>query len=176
MIRASITPGMARTLSNSSSVSMVAPAILCRRSERRRAPVRAGLRVSRFPRGPPRSTGPGEDQDVITVRLDPEHLVTTGQGLSSREPEHLAGRTPDFQFLPVLIPKCRHHSLHRHCLLSGRKDVSHPFSVTVGPGNVASRTPPTGCAQRVLPRLSAAFRRPLRTGGGSAGTSGSKGY
>src|ERR1019366_2741528 len=53
MIRASITPGMARTRFNSSSVSMVAPTILCRGSECRGAPVSASLGVAHFPGGPP---------------------------------------------------------------------------------------------------------------------------
>src|ERR1035437_1805070 len=117
MIRASITPGMARTRCNSSSVSMVAPTILCRGSECRRAPVRAGLRVPHFPRGPPGTCCPSEDPDLIVDNLDPEYLMTTGHGLPSRKPELLSGRSPDLDLLTVLIPKCRHHSLHRHCLL-----------------------------------------------------------
>src|ERR1039458_8176795 len=107
MIRASITPGMARTRCSRSSVSMVAPTILCRRSECRRAPVGAGLRVPRFPGRPPRSAGPGKDQDVIAVRLDPEYLMTTGHGLPRRKAEHLSGRSPDLDLLAVFIPKSR---------------------------------------------------------------------
>src|ERR1039458_5100618 len=87
MIRASITPGMARTRSNSSSESMVAPTILCRRSEGRGAPVHAGLRVPHLPRGPPRSTGPGQHQHVIAVRLYSEYLVTSGHCLPRRKAE-----------------------------------------------------------------------------------------
>src|ERR1039458_5549005 len=53
MIRASITPGIARTRFNRSSASMVAPTILCRRSECRGSTVGAGLGVTHFPGGPP---------------------------------------------------------------------------------------------------------------------------
>src|ERR1035437_9493545 len=104
MIRVSITPGMARTRSNRSSVSMIAPAILCRGPECRGAPVGAGLGVPRFPRRPPGTCGSREDPHVIAVRLDPEHLVTPGQGLPRREPELLAGRSPNVDLLPILIP------------------------------------------------------------------------
>src|SRR5450759_3543933 len=107
MIRASITPGMARTRFNRSSESMIAPTILCRGSECRRAPVGAGLRVAHFPCGPPGTTGSREDQNVIAVHLDPEHLMASGDGLTRREAEHLAGRSPDLDLLPILIPKSR---------------------------------------------------------------------
>src|ERR1039457_616122 len=107
MIRASITPGIARTRFNRSSESMVAPTILCRRSECRGAPIGAGLREPRFPGRPPGTCCPSEDPDVIAVRLDPEHLVTTGQGLPRRERELLPGRSPNVDLLPILIPKCR---------------------------------------------------------------------
>src|ERR1019366_4967397 len=117
MIRASITPGMARTRFNRSSESMVAPTILCRRSERRGAPVGAGLRVPHFPCWPPGTTGSREDQDVIAIRLHPEDLVPSGHGLPSREPEHLAAGSPDLDLLAVIVPKSRHYSLHRRCLL-----------------------------------------------------------
>src|ERR1039458_1062973 len=91
MIRASMTPGMAHTRFNSSSVSMVAPTILCGRSEGRGAPVRAGLRVPRFPGRPLRSAGPGQDPDLSADDLDSEHLVTTSQDLPGREGEALPG-------------------------------------------------------------------------------------
>src|ERR1035441_7208964 len=104
MIEAAITPGMARTHVKSSSVSMVASAILCRRSEGRGSTVRAGLRVPHFPGRPPGTCCPSEDQDVIAVRLDPEHLVTTGQGLSSRKGELLPGRSPNVDLLPIPMP------------------------------------------------------------------------
>src|ERR1017187_9810561 len=107
MIRASITPGMARTRFNSSSVSMVAPTILCRGSECRGAPVSASLGVAHFPGGPPGTCCPSEDQDVIAFRLYSEHLVTSGHGLPRREPEDLAGRSPDLDLLTVLIPESR---------------------------------------------------------------------
>src|ERR1035437_378896 len=107
MIRVSITPGMARTRSNRSSVSMIAPAILCRGSECRRAPVRAGLRVPHLPRRPPGTCGSREDPHVIAVRLDPEHLVTSGHGLPRRKAEHLSGRSPDLDLLAVIVPKSR---------------------------------------------------------------------
>src|SRR5664280_2781165 len=121
MIRASITPGMARTRFNRSSESMIAPTILCRGSECRGAPVRAGVCVTHFPGGPPGTCCPSEDPDLIVDDLDAEDLVTTGNGLPRREPEDLAGWSPDFQFLPVLIPKCRHHSLHSDYLLFRQK-------------------------------------------------------
>src|ERR1017187_5427666 len=140
MIRASITPGMARTRFNRSSESMVAPTILCRRSECRRAPVRAGLREPHFPGRPPGTCGSREDPHVIAVRLDPEDLVPSSHRLPRRKAEDLAGRSPDLQLLAVLIPISRHYSLHRECLLSGRKDVSHPFSVTVLPWDERSPT------------------------------------
>src|ERR1017187_2859743 len=111
MIRASITPGMARTRCSRSSVSMVAPTILCRRSECRGSTVGAGLRVPHFPGGPPGTCCPSEDPDLIVDYLDPEHLVTSGHGLPGGEPEDLPGRSPDFQLLAVLVPKSRHHSL-----------------------------------------------------------------
>src|ERR1019366_682711 len=107
IMEASITPGIARTRFNRSSESMVAPTILCRRSERRGAPVGAGLRVAHFPRGPPGTTGSREDQNVIAVRLYSEHLVTSGDGLPRRKAEHLSGRSPNVDLLPILIPKCR---------------------------------------------------------------------
>src|ERR1017187_3847462 len=112
MIRASITPGIARTRLNSSSVSMVAPTISCRRSECRGSTVGAGLRIPRFPRGPPRTAGSREDQDVIAVRLYPEDLVPSSHRLLRRKAEFLAGRTPDLDLLAVLIPISRHYSLH----------------------------------------------------------------
>src|ERR1035441_7652134 len=121
MIRASITPGIARTRFSRSSESMVAPTILCRRSECRGSTVGAGLRIPCFPGRSPRSTGSRENPDLSADNLDPEHLVTTGQGLPRREPEHLPGRSPDLDLLTVLIPKCRHHSFHRRCLLSRQK-------------------------------------------------------
>src|SRR5450759_4776688 len=55
---------MACTRFNRSSRSMVALTIICRGSECRRAPVRAGLHVPRFPRRPPRSVVPP------TIRTD----------------------------------------------------------------------------------------------------------
>src|SRR5450759_3897753 len=109
MIRASIAPGMARTRFNRSSESMIAPTILCRGSECRRAPVGAGLRVAHFPRGPPGTTGSREDQNVIAVHLDPEHLMTSGDGLTRRDPEHLAAGSPDLDLLAVIVPKSRHY-------------------------------------------------------------------
>src|ERR1035437_8903848 len=102
---------MACTRFNSSSVSMVAPTILCRRSEGRGAPVRAGLRVPHFPRGPPRSTGPGQDPDLSADNLDSEDLVTTGDGVPRRKVEYLSGGSPDLDLLAVIVPKSRHHSL-----------------------------------------------------------------
>src|ERR1017187_5273104 len=111
MMRASMTPGMARTRFNRSSESMVAPTILCRRSECRGSTVGAGLRIPRFPRRPPRSTGPGQDPDLIVDNLDPEHVVTPGHRLPSRKPEHLSARSPDVDLLSVLVPKSRQHSL-----------------------------------------------------------------
>src|SRR5665647_2083320 len=109
-MEASITPGMALTRLNRSSVSMIAPTILCRRSERRGAPVGAGLRVAHFPRGPPGTTGSREDQDVIAIRLHPEDLVTSGHGLPSRKNEHLSGAgSPDVDLLSVLVPESRHY-------------------------------------------------------------------
>src|SRR5664279_5482074 len=107
MIRSSITPGMARTRLNRSSESMVAPTILCRRSECRGSTVGAGLRVPHFPRGPPGTAGSGQDQDVIAVRLDPEDLVPSSHRQPSRKPEHLSGGSPKVDLLPILIPKCR---------------------------------------------------------------------
>src|ERR1035437_3533880 len=107
MMEASITPGMARTRSNRSSVSMVAPTILCRRSECRGSTVGAGLRIPRFPGRPPGTCCPSEDQDVIAIRLYPEHLVTSGHRLPRREPEDLAGRSPELDLLTVLVPKSR---------------------------------------------------------------------
>src|ERR1035437_9865683 len=118
MIRASFTPGMARTRSNRSSVSIgrshhFRPIP----SECRRAPAGAGLRVPHFPRGPPRSTGSGQDPDLSADNLDPEHLVTSGDGLTRREPEHLAAGSPELDLLSVLVPESRYHSLQRKCLL-----------------------------------------------------------
>src|ERR1017187_6806718 len=121
MIRASITPGMARTRFSRSSESMVAPTILCRRSECRGSTVGAGLRIPCFPGRSPRSTGSRENPDLSADNLDPEHLVTTGQGLPRREPEHLPGRSPDLDLLTVLIPKGRHHSFPRSSLISRQK-------------------------------------------------------
>src|ERR1039458_8880180 len=111
MMRASMTPGMAHTRFNNSSVSMVAPTILCGRSEGRGAPVRAGLGVPHLPRGPPGTAGSREDPDLIVDNLDPEDLMTTGHGLARREPEDLPGRSPNVD--PVLVPESRSHSLHR---------------------------------------------------------------
>src|ERR1035438_10320497 len=99
MMRASMTPGMARTRFNRSSESMVAPTILCRRSECRGSTVGAGLREAHFPGRPPGTCCPSEDPDLIVDNLDPEHLVTTGHRLPGREPEHLSGRSPDLQLL-----------------------------------------------------------------------------
>src|ERR1022692_491103 len=107
MIRASITPGMARTRFNRSSESMVAPTILCRRSECRGPPVGAGLGIPCFPGRPPGTCCPSEDPDLIVDNLDAEHLVTTGHGLPRRKAEHLSGRSPNVDLLPILIPKCR---------------------------------------------------------------------
>src|ERR1019366_9285977 len=104
MIRASITPGIARTRLNSSSVSMVAPTILCRRSERRGSTVGAGLRILRFPGGPPGTCCPSEAQQLFAVRLCPEHLVTAGHGLPRGKAELLAGRSPNVDLLAVFIP------------------------------------------------------------------------
>src|SRR5450759_3089177 len=98
---------MARTRFNSPSVSMVAPTILCRGSECRGAPVGTGLGVPRFPRGPPGTCGSREDPHVIAVRLYPEYLMTTGHCLPRREPEWLAGRSPDLDLLSVLVPESR---------------------------------------------------------------------
>src|ERR1039458_4856258 len=117
MMRASMTPGMARTRSNSSSESMVAPTILCRRSERRGAPVGSGLRIPCFPGRPPRSTGSRENPDLSADYLNSEDLVTSGHGLPSRKPEHLSAGSPDLDLLTVLVPVSRHYSLHRGCLL-----------------------------------------------------------
>src|ERR1039458_5851594 len=121
MIEAAITPGMARTHVNSSSVSMVASAILCRRSEGRGSTVRAGLRVPHFPGRPPGTCCPSEDPDLSADNLDPEDLVTTGHGLLSRKLEHLSGGSPDLDLLAVIVPVSRHHSLHRDCLLFRQK-------------------------------------------------------
>src|ERR1035441_1306078 len=107
MIRASITPGMARTRFSRSSESMIAPTTLFRRSESRGTPVGAGLCVPHFPRGPPGAAGSGQDQDVIAVRLDPEDLVPSSHRQPSRKPEHLSGGSPKVDLLPILIPKCR---------------------------------------------------------------------
>src|ERR1017187_2524203 len=133
MIRASITPGIARTRFNRSSESMVAPTILCRGSECRGAPVGAGLRVPHFPGRPPRSRGSGQDPDVIAVRLYPEELVPSSHRLPRGKAEHLAGRSPDLDLLTVLVPESRHYSLHRDYLLSGQKDVSGCRGVTYVP-------------------------------------------
>src|SRR5665647_2418085 len=125
-MEASITPGMARTRFNRSSVSMVAPTILCRRSECRGAAIGASLCVPRFPGRPPGTTGSREDPHVIAVGLDPEHLVTSGDGLTRREPEHLAAGSPDLDLLTVLVPESRHYSLHGECLLFRQKRRSSP--------------------------------------------------
>src|ERR1019366_5631259 len=69
---------------------------------------------------------------LIVDNLDPKHLVTTGQGLSSRKAEDLAGRSPDYQLLMVFIPISRHNSLHRHCLLSAQKRRSSPPRSYIG--------------------------------------------
>src|ERR1035441_1087733 len=106
-MEASITPGMARTRFNRSSESMVAPTILCRRSERRGAPVGAGLCIPHLPGRPPGTCCPSEDPHVIAVRLDPEDLVTSGHGLPRRKAEHLSGRSPDLDLLAVIVPKSR---------------------------------------------------------------------
>src|ERR1035437_9007699 len=102
MIRASITPGMARTRSSRSSRSMVAPTILCRGSECRGAPVRAGLREPHFPGRPPGTCCPSEDPDLIVDNLDPEDVVTSGHGLPSRKLEHLSGGSPNVDLLQIL--------------------------------------------------------------------------
>src|SRR5450759_1590197 len=107
MIRASITPGMARTRLNSPSVSMVAPTILCRRSECRGAPTGASLRVPHFPRRPPGTCGSREDPHVIAVGLDPEHLVTSCHRLPSGKNEHLSAGSPELDLLAIFIPKSR---------------------------------------------------------------------
>src|ERR1035437_9447997 len=112
MLRASSTPGMACTRFNRSSRSMVALTILCRGSECRRAPVRAGLRVPRFPRRPPGTCCPSEDPDLSADNLDSEDLVTTGNGLPRREGKYLAAGSPHYQVFAVLIPISRHYSLH----------------------------------------------------------------
>src|ERR1039458_9178055 len=112
MIRASITPGMARTRFNRSSESMIAPTILCRRSECRGAPVGAGLGVPHFPSRPPRSTGPGQDPDLSADNLDSEDLVISGHDLPRREGKYLAAGSPHYQVFAVLIPISRHYSLH----------------------------------------------------------------
>ena len=88
--------------------------------------------------------------------------MTTGHGLARREPEDLPGRSPDLHAL--IIPKSRHHSLHRHCLLSRPKnDVLGCRGVT----DVRSEGEPrprqtlaTGhTTAPALPRLSKAFRQ-----------------
>src|ERR1017187_8183574 len=107
MIRVSITPGIARTRFNRSSESMVAPTILCRRSECRGSTVGAGLRIPHFPRRPPGTCGSREDPHVIAVRLYPEDLVPSSHRQPSRKAEHLAGRSPDLDLLAVFIPKSR---------------------------------------------------------------------
>src|ERR1017187_644406 len=113
MIRASITPGMARTRFSRSSESMVAaPTILFCRSESRGPPIGARLRVPHLPRGPPRSTGPGQDPDLIVDNLDSEHLVTSGPDLPRREGKYLAAGSPHCQVFAVLLPISRHYSLH----------------------------------------------------------------
>src|ERR1017187_5339950 len=161
MIRASITPGMARTRFSRSSESMVAPTILCRRSECRGSTVGAGLRIPRFPRGPPGTAGSREDQDVIAVRLYPEDLVPSSHRLPRRKAEHLAGRSPDFQLLPVLIPKCRQHSFHRDCLLFRQKTAFAAAAELHTYGRRASLDPRrdnlAGYAAPAVPRLSATF-------------------
>src|ERR1035437_81085 len=145
MIRVSITPGMARTRSNRSSVSMIAPLYLCRRSECRGAPVGAGLRVPHFPSRPPGTCGSREDPHVIAVRLDPEDLVPSGHGLPSREPEHLAAGSPDLDLLAVIVPKSRHHSFHRRFLLF-RAERTFLGVAQLQPGRERGRrTPPIGC-------------------------------
>src|ERR1017187_9403345 len=161
MMRASMTPGMARTRSNRSLVSMVAPTILCRRLERRGAAIGAGLREPHFPRGPPRSTGSGEDPDLSADNLDSEDLVPSGDGLPRRKAEHLSGRSPDLDLLTILIPKCRHHSFHRRCLLSRQKTTFlaagelqiHPARAILDP----RRDNLAGYAALTVPRLSATF-------------------
>src|ERR1022692_1269759 len=167
-MEASITPGMACTRFNRSSESMIAPTILCRGSECRGAPVGAGLRVSHFPGRPPGTCCPSEDPDLIVDNLDPEHLVPSGHGLSSREAEHLTGRSPDFQLLPVLIPKSRHHSFHRHCLLFRPKTTF----VTAGELQILParaildprRDNLAGYAAPAVPRPSRAFQQGGKTG------------
>src|ERR1017187_9700798 len=168
MIRASITPGMARTRFSRSSESMVAPTILCRRSECRGAPIGAGLRIPRFPRGPPGTTGSREDQNVIAVHLYPEDLVTTRHGLPRRKAKHLSGRSPDLDFLTVLVPESRHYSLHRDYLLFREKKTFvaagelqiHPARAILDP----RRDNLTGYAAPAVPRLSKAFRQVGKTG------------
>jgi len=71
------------------------------------------LREPHLARGPPRSPGPSEHPDFIRpAGLNGEHLVISGLGLAGREPEDLAGRSPDLQLLMVLVPKCQQRSLH----------------------------------------------------------------
>src|ERR1017187_3100632 len=137
------------------------PTILCRRSECRGAPVGAGLRVPHFPRRPPGTCGSREDPHVIAVRLDPEDLVTTSHGLPRRKAEHLSGRSPDLDLLTILIPKCRHPSFHRRCLLSRQKTTFlaagelqiHPARSILDP----RRDNLAGYAALTVPRLSATF-------------------
>src|ERR1017187_8526160 len=168
MIRASITPGIARTLFSRSSESMIAPLFSNRRSKRRSASVRAGLGVTHFPGGPPRSTGPGQDPDLIVDNLDSEHLVTSGHDLPRREGKYLAAGSPDLDLLTVLIPKCRHHSFHRDCLLSRQKTTFlaagelqiHPARAILDP----RRDNLYGYVAPALPGLSKAFQPVGKTG------------
>src|ERR1019366_7565767 len=168
MMEASITPGMARTRSNRSSVSMAFPTILCRRSERRGSTVGAGLRIPRFPRRPPGTCGTCEDPHVIAVRLYPEDLVTTGHSLPRRKAEHLPGRSPDFQLIAVFIPISRHHSLHRHCLLFRPKTTflaaGELHTYESGGEPRPRQTLATEHTAPALPRLSKAFWQVGKTG------------
>src|ERR1035437_4032002 len=108
MMDASITPGMARTRFSRWSGSMIRPHNPKQiRSERRGAAIGAGLGVPHFPRGPPGTTGPGEDPDLSADYLNSEDLMTSGDCLPRRKAEELSGRTPDLDLLSVLVPESR---------------------------------------------------------------------
>src|ERR1035437_5347811 len=163
MMEASITPGMVRTRFSRSSESMIAPTFLCRGSEGRGAPISAGLRVPHFPGGPPGTCGSREDPHVIAVGLDPEHLVTSGDGLTRREPEHLAAGSPDLDLLAVLVPESRHYSLHRDYLLF-REKKTFVTAPQLQPSRGRAILDPrrdnlAGYAAPTVSRLSATFRQ-----------------
>src|ERR1035437_5323973 len=82
-----------------------------------RCPGRCRSACSALSRSAPGTCCPSEHQGVIAFRLYSEHLVTSGHGLPRREPEDLAGRSPDLDLLTVLIPATRSHSLHHDRLL-----------------------------------------------------------